>query len=117
MRRAGVGARRHGGHVAGFQQEEAGRGGASAAGRDIGDDGNRRRDDLFDRLRASRPSSRRGCSAGPEQGRHFPFSPGRCARGDDLGGDGVDHAVHIDRDDLAARGRRRRAQKRERYRK
>src|SRR5579883_541778 len=47
-RSAGVGAGRHGSHIAGFEQEESGGGGARSAGSDVRDDGNRRSGKLLD---------------------------------------------------------------------
>ena len=50
MRRAGIGARRHGRHVAGFQNEEAGGCRARAARRDVSNHRHGRGDDLLDGL-------------------------------------------------------------------
>src|ERR1700692_3907163 len=50
MSRAGIGTRRHGGDVSGFQNKKSGRCGSAAAGRYIENDGNGGGRDLLDNL-------------------------------------------------------------------
>ena len=96
VRRAGVGSRGHGRHVAGLQDEEARGSGASSAGRDIGHYRDGRGDDLLDNLahRIHQPAGR--VETDEEQRRVLRFRL-RDGAAHDFNGDGVHHAVHVHR--------------------
>ena len=113
MRRAGVGARRHGGDIARFQQEEAGRCGAPAAGRNISDYRNRRRDDLFDGVPHGVHETSGSVEAEDHDGGIFGFRPIDCAA-DDFRGHGMHYPIHVHRNRFRGRGHSLR-QKRKRH--
>ena len=97
MRRAGCGTGRHGGDVAGFQDEEARGGGARSTGRHVGNHRNGRSDDLFDGgAHGVHEAARR---VEPDQHQRCLLRTGLCdGTGDDFDGDGMHHAIHVHRD-------------------
>ena len=103
MRGAGVGARRHGGYVAGLENKESGGGRARTAGSDIGDHGHGRSDDLLDGLAHRVHETARRIQADHYERGIFLFGLLDGAR-QDVHGDRVDHAIHI-HDQYAGRGR------------
>ena len=110
MRRAGVGARRHGRHVARLQNEEARRGRAPAAGRHISHHRNGRGDDLLDGLAHGIHQAAGRVQADDDQRGVFLLGLLDGAR-NDLGRDGVHHAIHVHRDHLRRRGQRLRGER------
>src|SRR5471032_437227 len=103
MRRARVCSRRHGGDVTRFQQKKSGRRRAPAARGHVSDHGNRGSDDFLDSLAHGINQSARSIQPYENQRSVFLFGLGDRAA-DNLGGDGVHHAIHVDRDYF--RGRR-----------
>ena len=99
VRRAGCGSRRHGRDVARLQQEESGRCRAPAAGRHIGHHRNRRRDNLFDGGAHRVHQSARCVESHQDQRCIFVLGLCDCAV-HNFGGDGMDHPVHVHRDDF-----------------
>ena len=103
MRRAGIGPRRHRRHIAGFQNEEARRGRASAAGSHVGDHRHRRGDDRLDGLAHGIHQSAGSIEADQQEIRVFLF--GLRDRGaHDLGGNRMHHPIHVHRNNLGSRG-------------
>ncbi len=100
MRRAGVGAGRHGGDVGGFQDEEPGRGGARAAGRDVDDDRHGRSDDLLDDL-ARRFGQAAGRRKADQDGVGVLRLGGFDAAGDVFQRDGVNGVVDVEAENVA----------------
>src|SRR5471030_162746 len=103
MRRARVGSRRHGGDVTRFQQKKSGRRRAPAARGHVSDHGNWGSDDFLDSLAHGIHQSARSIQPYENQRSVFLFGLGDRAA-DNLGRDGVYHAIHVDRDYF--RGRR-----------
>jgi hypothetical protein len=103
MRCARIGSRSHGGDVGRFENEEAGRCGAAAAGRHVDDDGNRRGDDLLDNFAGGIDQS--SGSVDLDQDRLIVIGGGHGERAANVfGGDGLDGVVDAMRKTSAEQG-------------
>ena len=104
MRRAAVGAGRHGGDIARLQNEEARGGGPPSAWFDVSDYGNGRGDDFLDGVahRIHQPARRVQVD---DDKRGVLLLGARNGASDDLGGDGMHDPVHVHGDDLHGRGK------------
>ena len=91
---AGVGARRHSGHIAGFEKEESRGRGAGARGSGPDDHGNRAAKDLLDDIPRRVHQAARSAEANQHGVGMIPLRlcDGGC---DHVGGDRMDNAIYI----------------------